>query len=145
MEIGAFDLELYALGYRSNRVEIEGLTIKDKPLPKLSKYSLLELIKKHNIVPSKRYLVCDRDGTIIVSDFIPNRTEDGWEIWGFRYYIKLKKPSYDWDRVIISLNGFIQDTSLTYKGKIFGFYRNDHPEFITDTSIYLKENYYVIN
>ena len=153
-DMGAFDSELYALGYRFPNtlygINTEQQTNKEKPLPELSKHSLLELVRKHNISFRDvnqssviyRYLVCDRDGTVTITDFIPDRTKDGWDAWGYRYYIKLKKPSYDWDKVIITTKGYIKDTSLKDKGKIFGFYRNDHPDFIKDETIYLKENHY---
>ena len=49
--MGAFDGELYSLGYRFNSSKDEPTKPKEDRLPDISKYTLLELLKKHNIQP----------------------------------------------------------------------------------------------
>ena len=51
--MGAFDSELYALGYRSNRVEIDGLTIKDNHYLErmmVRKYQKVIVDRRHEIM-----------------------------------------------------------------------------------------------
>ena len=53
--MGAFDGELYSLGYRFNSSKDEPTKPKEERLPAVSKYTLLELLKKHNIQIPKRF------------------------------------------------------------------------------------------
>ena len=148
--MGAFDGELYSLGYRFNVPKSETVKPKEKKLPEISKYTLLELLKKHNIqIPERfwyvtwKYVVCDRYGCLWFYDRIPKR--DGDYFWdAFSYYttIQLKKPSSDWDKVIITINGYIDNPNLNEEGYPFGYYNETDPNFIKDNSKALFENYY---
>ena len=148
--MGAFDGELYSLGYRFNVPKSETVKPKEKKLPEISKYTLLVLLKKHNIqIPERfgsviwKYVVCDRYGCLWFYDRIPKR--DGDYFWdAFSYYttIQLKKPSSDWDKVIITINGYIDNLNLNEEGYPFGYYNETDPNFIKDASKPLFENYY---
>lgn len=53
--MGAFDGELYSLGYRFNYSKSEPIKPKEERLPAVSKHTLLELLKKHNIQIPERF------------------------------------------------------------------------------------------
>ena len=148
--MGAFDGELYSLGYRFNSSKDEPTKPKEERLPAVSKHTLLELLKKHNIqIPERfgsgdwKYIVCDRYGCLWFYERIPKR--DGNYFWeSFSYYttLQLKKPSSDWDKVVITVNGYINNLNLNEEGYPVGFYNVNDPSFTKDNSKALFENYY---